>query len=117
MTQLFGIKNCDTVKKSLKWLKDRNVSIEFNDFKKQPPTLEQLTKWNKTLGWETLLNRRGTTWRKLPEEIKTTITEESALAIMLDQPSIIKRPILEHNDQVSCGFQPEYWETLLSTSI
>jgi len=107
--KLYGIKNCDTVKKARKWLDEQGVSYEFHDFKKDGLTSEKLSEWEQAIGWETLLNRRGTTWRKLPDEVRDTISAQSAHDIMLENPSIIKRPVVEHEGDVFVGFKADEW--------
>ncbi|WP_336368053.1 ArsC family reductase [Marinobacter sp. C2H3] len=109
--KLYGIKNCDTVKKARKWLDENGIAYEFHDFKKDGLPEGTLTGWEQALGWETLVNRRGTTWRKLPEEVRDNMTADTAHTVMLDNPSIIKRPVVEHNDTVFVGFSADDWET------
>jgi arsenate reductase len=92
MTIIYGIKNCDTMKKAMKWLDAQGIDYTFHDFRKDGLEAKQLDGWLKTLGWETLLNRRGMTWRKLSDEVKDNIDEKSARQLMLDNPAIIKRP-------------------------
>ncbi|BES70799.1 ArsC family reductase [Marinobacter nanhaiticus D15-8W] len=106
---IYGIKNCDTVKKALKWLDSNNRHYAFHDFKKEGVNRVQLTAWENQVGWETLLNRRGTTWRKLPDEVRDNIDRDSALTVMEENPSIIKRPVVEHQGQVSVGFNADEW--------
>ena len=105
MTKLYGIPNCDTIKKSRKWLKDNDIDYEFHDYKKLGVPEKELKTWVKLLGWETLLNKRGTTWRKLDEKIKESVNETSAIQIMLDNPSIIKRPVLVKGKNILVGFK------------
>ena len=93
MVTVFGIKNCDTIKKALKWLTAEGISHKFHDYRKDGMAGVPLTNWCKELGWEVLLNRRGTTWRKLPDDVKDSIDEASALTLMLEQPAMIKRPV------------------------
>ena len=112
--KLYGIKNCDTVKKARKWLDEAGIAYEFHDFRKDGLTDELLVKWEQSAGWETLLNRRGTTWRKLPEAVRDTISFQSAHQAMLDNPSLIKRPVVEHGDRVMVGFSAEEWERTLA---
>ena len=107
--KLYGIKNCDTVKKARKWLDENGVDYEFHDFKKDGLDGEVLSRWEQAVGLETLLNRRGTTWRKLPEEVRDTISAQSAHEIMLENPSIIKRPVVERGGNVSTGFNADEW--------
>jgi arsenate reductase len=111
--ELFGIPNCDTVKKARLWLEENNLSYTFHDFKKEGVSLEQLKKWTDTIGLENILNKRGTTWRKLSEAIKDTLTFEKALVLMQEQPSLIKRPILQANHITLSGFSPAQWQALL----
>lgn len=108
--KLYGIRNCDTVKKARKWLDENNVAHEFHDFKKDGLNETLLARWEQVIGWEELINRRGTTWRKLPEELRDTIGAQTAHEIMLNNPSIIKRPVVESGDSVSVGFQADDWE-------
>ncbi|SFN26078.1 ArsC family reductase [Marinobacter pelagius] len=107
--KLYGIKNCDTVKKARKWLDDQGISYEFHDFKKEGLSSEKLSEWEQAIGWETLLNRRGTTWRKLPDEVRDNINAQSAHDIMLENPSIIKRPVVERGSEVFVGFKADEW--------
>ncbi|MCH8496973.1 MAG: ArsC family reductase [Marinobacter sp.] len=107
--KLFGIKNCDTVKKARKWLEEAGIDYEFHDFKKDGLSDTQLSQWTDHVGWETLLNRRGTTWRKLPDEVRDNIDAPSAHRIMLEQTSIIKRPVVERAGEVLVGFDAAQW--------
>ncbi|OAN93539.1 arsenate reductase [Marinobacter sp. EhC06] len=112
--KLYGIKNCDTVKKARKWLDENGVDYQFHDFKKDGLDDPLLSRWEKALGWEALVNRRGTTWRKLPEEVRDTISAQSAHSIMLENPSIIKRPVVERGDEVRVGFNAAEWAAWLT---
>jgi arsenate reductase len=112
MTTLYGIPNCDTMKKARTWLADNGVEYEFHDYKKLGIEKKKLTEWIKAVGWETLLNRRGMMWRKVPDDVKASIDEKSAIKLMLETPSIIKRPVLEANGKVTVGFKPETYEEL-----
>ncbi|PHS64629.1 MAG: ArsC family reductase [Thalassobium sp.] len=108
---MYGIKNCDTIKKARKWLEDAGVDYQFHDYKKDGLSAELLDGWIRELGYEALLNKRGTTWRKLPDDIKDNIDEQSARAVMLDNPSIIKRPLLDTGSAKVLGFSvTEYTE-------
>lgn len=101
MMIVYGIKNCDTVKKALNWLKANNKIFEFHDYKKEGITTEKLQSWCSQVGWENLLNRRGTTWRKLDEETRNAVTDETqAVNVMLTNTSIIKRPVIEKDGKV-----------------
>ena len=106
---IYGIKNCDTMKKARTWLDSHGVSYEFHDYKTAGAPKEKLKAWCDELGWETLLNRAGTTFRKLPEADKAGLNERKALALMLDQPSMIKRPVLEAGGKLIVGFKPEIY--------
>ena len=107
--KVYGIKNCDTVKKARKWLDENGIDYEFHDFKKDGLSEELLARFEEGAGWETLLNRRGTTWRKLPEEVRDTIGPQSAHQIMLENPSIIKRPVVERDGEITVGFNADQW--------
>ena len=112
MTTLYGIPNCDTMKKARKWLADNGVEHEFHDYKKLGIEKKKLDEWIKAVGWETLLNRRGMMWRKVPDDVKASIDEKSAIGLMIETPSIIKRPVLEANGKVTVGFKAETYEEL-----
>jgi arsenate reductase len=104
---IYGIKNCDTMKKARAWLEQRGVDYAFHDYKVAGIDTERLQRWVAKAGWETLLNRAGTTFRKLPDAQKTGLTEQKALALMLQQPSMIKRPVLEIGNTLLVGFKPD----------
>ena len=112
MTTIYGIKNCDTMKKARGWLEAHKVAAGFHDYKASgidKPTLEG---WVKKVGWEILLNRAGTTFKKLPDADKENITEKKAIALMLAQTSMIKRPVLEAKGKLTVGFKPEEYQKL-----
>jgi len=105
---IYGIKNCDTMKKARAWLDKHGVVYAFHDYKSAGIEREQLERWSKKVGWETLLNRAGTTFRKLPDKDKGGLSEKKALALMLAQPSMIKRPVLDlGGGKLLVGFTPE----------
>jgi arsenate reductase len=105
---IYGIKNCDTMKKARAWLDKRGVAYSFHDYKTAGIEHERLVGWSKKVGWEILLNRAGTTFRKLPDKDKSGLDARKALALMLAQPSMIKRPVLEFGDgELLVGFSPE----------
>ena len=112
MTILYGIANCDTVRKARNWLTSHNVDYQFHDFRKDGLTARQLKHWATVVGWETLLNRRGQTWRKLQDKKKADINEASALQLMQAEPTLIKRPVLEVNSQVHVGFKVADYQDL-----
>ncbi|KQP18069.1 ArsC family reductase [Pseudorhodoferax sp. Leaf267] len=113
MITMYGIANCDTVKKARNWLAEHGVDHAFHDFKKSgvPPVLDD---WIAQAGWEALLNRKGTTWRKLPPDDQAGVTDAaSAAALMRAQPSVIKRPVVDWNGrQLTVGFAPDTWAGL-----
>ena len=104
---IHGIVNCDTMKKARAWLDAHRVAYHFHDYKKEGVTRAQLERWAKAVGWEVLLNRAGTTFRALPEKDKAGLTKDKALALMLGQPAMIKRPVLETERAILVGFKPE----------
>lgn len=110
---LYGISNCDTVRKARKWLSDHSIDFQFHDFRKDGLELELLQNWINTLGWEVLLNRRGTTWRKLSESEQNDLNAEKASVLMHEHPALIKRPILVDNEMIHVGFKPEDYEDLV----
>ena len=107
---LYGIKNCDTMKKARAWLDARGVAYRFHDYKAEGIDRARLDSWAQSVGWETLLNRAGTTFRKLPDAEKTNLDERKAIALMLDQPSMIKRPVLDLDGRLVVGFKAEQYE-------
>lgn len=104
---LYGIRNCDTVKKARAWLDSENVSYDFHDYKSAGIDPTRLAAWIAELGWEKVLNRAGTTFRKLPEADKAGLDEERAIALMVEQPSMIRRPMLDLGDRRILGFDEE----------
>ena len=106
---IYGIKNCDTMKKARAWLDGHGVTYAFHDYKAQGINDALLKGWTRDVSWETLLNRTGTTFRKLPEADKTNLDKQKALALMRDQPSMIKRPVLDVNGRLLVGFKPELY--------
>ena len=114
MITIYGIPNCDTMKKARAWLNEHNIAYDFHDYKKVGLDEALLRGWVKELGWETLLNTRGMMWRKVPQDIKDTIDEESAIALMLETPSMIKRPVLDTGNTRHIGFKPEQYEQLFT---
>jgi arsenate reductase (glutaredoxin) len=106
MTILYGIPNCDTVKKARAWLDEHGVAYAFHDYKKAGVDEVALRRWIDTLGWEKLLNRQGTTFRKLPDDDKTDIDSDKAVGLMLAHPSTIRRPVIVSGDAVIVGFDP-----------
>ena len=114
MRTLYGIPNCDTVKKARAWLGDAGIAYAFHDYKKAGIDEGRLRRWAAEAGWEKLLNRAGTTFRKLPDADKTGLDEDKAIALMLAQPSMIRRPVVEGGDTLLVGFDPDTWLAALS---
>ncbi|QYF92460.1 ArsC family reductase [Massilia sp. PAMC28688] len=112
-TTLYGIPNCDTVKKARTWLAAHGIDAGFHDFKKHGLDHAVVAAWLQQLGWEVLVNRKGTTWRKLPDERKAAVTDgDAALALMLENPSVIKRPVLDRDGSFSVGFSDAQYAEL-----
>ncbi len=114
---IYGIKNCDTMKKARMWLDDHGVAYEFHDYKVAGIDSEHLQRWCKEVGWEVLLNRAGTTFRKLPDADKQSIDARKAISLMLAQPSMIKRPVLDlGGGRLLVGFKPDIYDGALGKS-
>ena len=111
---LYGIKNCDTMKKARSWLESHEVQYAFHDYKAAGVDPDVLARWCSEVGWETLLNRAGTTFRKLPQAQKEGLNERKAVSLMLAQPSMIKRPVLEYGKRLLVGFKPEVYAEALT---
>ena len=109
---LYGIRNCDTVKKARAWLDARGVEYRFHDYKVAGIDVAQLDRWCGEVGWEALLNRAGTTFRKLPDSQKENLNREKALGLMRSLPSVIKRPVVELKGKLIVGFKPELYKSL-----
>ena len=111
-TTIYGIRNCDTMKKARAWLDAHGVTYEFHDYKASGVDCATLEKWAGIVGWETLLNRAGTTFRKLPDAARAGLTEARAMKLMLEQPSMIKRPVLEHGRTLLVGFDESRYSAI-----
>lgn len=112
--QVYGIKNCNTVKKALTWLDENKIAYTFHDYKKEPAKLQQLEKWEKEVSWESLVNKKGTTWRKLsPEEQAAVVDAQSANDVLLANNSVIKRPLIESPKGIILGFDEEEYRVKL----
>jgi Spx/MgsR family transcriptional regulator len=111
-TTLYGISNCDTIKKARVWMTNRGIEFQFHDYRKQGLDAEMLRSWTEELGWQALINRRGTTWRQLTPEARESLDVESAINIMLDNPAIIKRPLLVKDNRSYLGFNEEQYSKL-----
>ena len=116
MVRIFGIKNCDTMKKAFAWLEAHNVTYEFIDYKKAGVAASQLADWNHCAGWKLLLNTRGLMWKKLSPEQRADVDETKALALMAEYPSLIKRPVTDCGVRLLVGFDAEHYDSAFSGS-
>jgi Spx/MgsR family transcriptional regulator len=114
LIQLHGIPNCDSVKKARRWLEGQGLDYAFHDYKKEGADPQKMRAWADTLGWEKMLNRRGTTFRQLDEAEKVDIDEAKAIALMAQHPSLIQRPLVEHDGGVLIGFDADEWARTLA---
>src|SRR3989440_11541486 len=114
---IYGIKNCDTMKKARAWLDGQRVAYTFHDYKIEGIEKDRLKSWCDELGWETLLNRAGTTFRKLPDSDREGLNERKAIALMLAQPSMIKRPVLDLGGRLVVGFKPEIYAREVGSKV
>jgi arsenate reductase len=113
---IFGIKNCDTMKKAFTWLDAQGLEYEFIDYKKADVVADHIDSWNQRIGWETLLNRKGLTWKKLSEADRSNVDEAKALALMKVSPTLIKRPVLVSGKKVMVGFTPESYQVFIQNT-
>lgn len=113
MTTLYGIKNCDSVKKARKWLEQNQIDYQFHDFRSDGLDEKQVDTWINTLGWETLVNKRSTTWKELDTGTKNTMDAQTAKQVILTAPTLIKRPLIEANNQTMVGFKADTYQKLL----
>jgi arsenate reductase len=109
---IHGIKNCDTMKKAFAWLDAHGIAYDFHDYKKVGAAEDQLARWSAAAGWEKVINRAGPTFRKLPDDARQDLDQAKAIALMIGNPSMIKRPILETGDTLEIGFKPERYAAL-----
>jgi arsenate reductase len=114
MTTIYGIKNCDTMKKARIWLESHGIAYDFHDYKASGVDRETLRGWIAELGWETVLNRAGTTFRKLPDADRADLDADKAIALMVAQPSMIKRPLLDTGTRRIAGFKPDVYAAAFS---
>ncbi|MDP5031229.1 MAG: ArsC family reductase [Paraglaciecola sp.] len=112
MTSVYGIKNCDTIKKAIKWLNEHNIAFTFHDYRKDGLAMAWLENTEKQLSWEVMLNKKGTTFRQLSDQQKSNLDKQTALQLMLEQPAMIKRPILVHQQHYLCGFSAEQYQEI-----
>lgn len=114
MVRIYGIKNCDTMKKAFAWCEANHVGYEFHDYKKQGVPRDRLVGWCRALGWQTLVNTKGPTWRKLAPEQQAITTQSAAVALMLEFPSVIRRPVVENDrGQLLVGFDPTMFDSFV----
>ncbi|WP_349432660.1 ArsC family reductase [Methylomarinum sp. Ch1-1] len=113
MHTLYGIKNCDTVKKARKWLDEHHIEYRFHDYRADGLNAQLLQHFSSTLGWEAMLNKRSTSWRQLNDAQKNNLSEPTALQLMLETPTLIKRPILDTGEQLLIGFNAEHYQQAL----
>lgn len=116
MTTLHGIRNCDTVKKARNWLESHGIDYRFRDYKSEPPTEAELSAWADRLGWEPMVNRAGTTFRKLPDAEKADLDRARAIALLIAHPSAIKRPLLDTGETLRLGFKPDDYAAIFRTA-
>lgn len=112
MLTLYGIKNCDTVKKARRWLEDHGIEYQFHDFRQDGLDKKQLSGWVEQLGWEAILNKRSTTWRNLSDKEKAISTNQQAIKLLLSNPTLIKRPVVEKNKTVFVGFKEAEFQNI-----
>jgi len=115
MITLYGIPNCDTMKKARNWLKAHDIDYHFHNYKSDGVPEKELKRWVTQVGWEVLLNTHGMTWRKLDDTAKENVTEKSAIRLMIDNPSVIKRPVLDVNGRITVGFSEDVYKKLLKS--
>lgn len=111
--RLYGIKNCDTVKKAKRWLDDQNIAYEFHDFREDGLQQQQVSDWVGELGWETLVNKRSTTWKGLSDSAKASLNDQSVIEVILENPTLIKRPLLDTGSERHVGFKADQYQALL----
>ena len=113
MAVLYGIKSCDSCRAALKWLRGRDIDVSLHDFRVNGLEVSMLERWCKALSWEALLNKRSLTWRRIPEADRGDLDQRKAISLMLEHPTLIKRPVLEQGKYVVVGFSPDDYERLL----
>ena len=114
MTTLYGIKNCDTVKKARRWLEDQGIDYEFHDFRVDGVDAGQIQQWLDELGWETVVNRRSTTWKELDPALREAMDADSALAAIIDAPTLVKRPVLDTGSERLVGFKSDTYAKIFN---
>ena len=116
MLNVYGIKSCDTCRRAKKFLEDRNIEFSFHDLREDGLDIQMLERWSARIEWERLLNRKSLTWRRLPEADRAEMTRDRALATMLEQPTLVKRPVLEHPSFFAVGFSEQRFAEFLEKS-
>ncbi len=111
---IYGIKNCDTMKKAFKWLAENNIDYSFHDYKKQGISTELAQKWIKTIPLDELINKRGTTWRKLDDDTKNSLSVDTAAQLIMNNTSLVKRPLLDVDGEFHLGFKPDTYAEIFS---
>ncbi|MCF6235977.1 MAG: ArsC family reductase [Gammaproteobacteria bacterium] len=114
MTTIYGIKNCDTVRKAIKWLNNQGIEHTFHDFRKDGIDETTLHHWIASAGWETVLNKRGLSWRQLSDEDKKNIDDNKAMKLILENPTLVKRPVLAHQDEIYIGFNEDTYTKIFN---
>lgn len=112
---MFGIPNCDTIKKAKKWLDSRDISYQFHDYRNQGIDEQLVRRFCQELGWESVVNKRGTTYRQLSDEQKQSLNEQSAITLLIEMPAMVKRPIISVNNQLHIGFKPEQYANIFTS--
>ncbi|MGF1739625.1 ArsC family reductase [Vibrio profundum] len=112
---MFGIPNCDTIKKAKKWLDSQGISYQFHDYRKQGIDEQLVRRFCQELGWESVVNKRGTTYRQLSYEQKQSLNEQSAITLLIEMPAMVKRPIISVNNQLHIGFKPEQYANIFTS--
>lgn len=112
--EMYGIPNCDTIRKARRWLQAHDIDYRFHDYKKEGVSVSQLTAWAAAVGWESLINRRGTTWRRLSDEQKAGLTAEQGVELMSANPSLIRRPLLLIDGAIEVGFSEARYQSLFA---
>ena len=112
MVKIYGIPNCDTVRKAVKWLEAENMDHEFINYRKNPLERSVLEGWDKAIGWESFLNKRSTAWKPLDQSVKDNIDRDSAIDLMQEKVTLIKRPVLEYGKEVHLSFKPEQYQAI-----
>jgi Spx/MgsR family transcriptional regulator len=112
VTTLYGIKNCDTIKKARKWLSDNDIEYNFHDVRADGIDAATIENWIEQAGWETVLNRRGTTWRKLDSSVQESTDEDNVTNLLIEHPAMIKRPVLDADKSITIGFKTDTYESI-----